>query len=204
MKVFVLPVSNILLYPSAWRPLSLSEPRHIRMIEDAIATNTPVVLAPIEDHVMAHNITFGESLSFVRQVVGYGRPQILEQRMDGSWLISLQGLGKVKLGAAVSSDKPYIVCEAEILNENLILEEQKVQDFITVQKVLLQWMNMNIPDVQVREQLYGHLKTADEVVGCYAHYVLSDNDCQQILLEENDINNKVEMLTRLISSGELL
>jgi uncharacterized protein len=204
MRVYVLPVNQILLYPSSWRPLSLSEPRHKRMIEDAMATNTPIVLAPIEDDIKQHNLNYGESLNFVRQVVGFGRPQILEQRMDGSWLISIQGMGKVKLGNAIQTDKPYIVCEAEIINENLVLQEDRVQEFIRVQRILLNWMNTNIPDPQAREQLFSQLKTADEVIGCYANYVLNDQDCQQVLLEENDINTKVNILNRLICSGELL
>ena len=204
MKVFVFPVGNMLLYPSSSRPINVVEPRYVKMVDDAIKQNIPIALASVEDVLPEYKYKLGEEIPFVRQIVGYGKPVIVERHSDGSVLIFLKGQGKARLGEVLDEGVPYIVCEAQQIDENLVLAQDRVTEFITVQKVLVSWMRTHVVDEASRTQFLENLKTADEVIGCYANYIISDPDCQQMVLEENDINNKIGLVSRLIASGELL
>jgi ATP-dependent Lon protease len=64
-------------------------------------------------------------------------------------------------------------------------------------------MNTHIMDQQTRSQFLNNIKSPEEVIGCYASYMVADHDMQQLILECDDINDKIKLITGLISSGEL-
>ncbi len=204
MEVFVFPLGHVVLYPSTAKPLNVFEPRYIQMVRDSIVTGTPIALAHVDEPDVQHVYNYGVPLSFVRSVAGYGHPMILEERADGSLLVFLHGKGKVRLGNAIQREAPYIVCEADPILENHELRAQAVQDFMTINKVLYHWVESHIQEPANREHFIRNIKSAEEVIGCFASYLVADHDMQQLLLESNDINEKVHLVNGLIASGETL
>lgn len=204
MEVFVFPLAQVLLYPSSSRPLLITEPRYIQMMKDAISTQTPVAIGFVDEPYHEYSYHEGQNLDFVRSVVGYGKPQIIEERPDGSLVIFLQGRGKARLGKVIGRNAPYIVCEADVVEENQDLQPKAFQDFLKMHRVLISWMRSHVPDPSTRDQYLTHLKTPDQVIGCYATYLIADKDMQQLILETNDINEKVNIVLGLIASGELV
>ena len=96
MDVFLFPLVNVTLFPKTTKPLNIFEPRYLEMVRDAVSTNTPIALGFIEDPTLVYQVKPGEKVSFVRDVVGYGQPQIVEERSNGTLLIFLQGVGKMR------------------------------------------------------------------------------------------------------------
>lgn len=204
MKVFVFPLSNVVFYPSTAKPLNVFEPRYVQMVRDSIATGTPIALGYVDEPNYEHRYHAGQNLDFVREVAGVGFPLILDERPDGSLLIFLQGKGKVRLGPVISGAEPYIVCNAELIPENHELKNTVAAEFTTINKVLKNWLEHHIPEPQNRDQFMKSVRSAEDVIGCYASYLVADHDMQQLLLESNDINEKVHLVSGLIASGEIV
>ncbi len=204
MKVFVFPLSNVVFYPSTSKPLNVFEPRYVQMVRDSIATGTPIALGYVDEPDFQHRYNAGESLGFVREIAGIGFPLILDERADGSMLIFLQGKGKVRLGSVVAGAEPYIVCNAEMIQENHELQNSVATEFVTINKVLKNWIEHHIPEPQNRDQFMSSVRSAEEVIGCFASYLVADHDMQQLLLESNDINEKIHLVSGLIASGEIV
>lgn len=203
MELFVFPLGHVVFYPSIAKPLNIFEPRYIQMIQDSQSTGTPIAIGYVDEPDREYKFESGQSLNFVRPVVGYGTPIILEQRMDGSYGVFLQGAGKARLGKVLDRGTPYIVCEAEKIDENHNIDMNQAVHFMTINKVLINWVNSHIADPLQREQFLRNIRSAEEVIGCFASYIVADHDMQQLILESNDINEKIDLVSGLISSGEL-
>ncbi len=205
MQLFVFPLGQMLLYPSFSKPFHIFEPRYVQMVEDSIRTGTPIAIGNVFDtDAPVQEYRTGEPLGFVREIVGYGMPVVIERSVNGSIVIFLEGKGKAKLGCVVESNTSYIVCEAERLVENHEVGNEQLQPFVTAHKVMIHWMNSHIIDPHARHQFLTYVKTPEQVIGCYASYLVADHDLQQIILESNDINEKIDLISRLIASGELV
>jgi ATP-dependent Lon protease len=205
MELFVFPLGQVLLYPSFSKPFRIFEARYVQMVEDSIRTGTPIAIGSVLDaQSTQYEYHHGEKLSFVRDIVGYGMPVIVEKSVDGSIVIFLEGKGKARLGKVLNRQTAYIVCEAEAVTENHTVESVHMGSFITAHRVLIHWMNQHIPDQVARDQFLNYVRTPEQVVGCYASYLVADHDLQQLILESNDINEKIVLINRLIASGELV
>lgn len=203
MELFVFPLGHVVFYPSIAKPLHIFEPRYIQMIQDSQSTGTPIAIGYVDEPDRDYKLESGAPLSFVRPIVGYGTPIILEQRMDGSLGVFLQGAGKARLGKVLERKVPYIVCEAEPIQENHNIDMSQAVHFMTINKVLVSWVNTHIQDQVQREHFLKNIRSAEEVIGCFASYIVADHDMQQLILESNDINEKIDLVSGLIRSGEL-
>lgn len=203
MEVFLFPLVNVTLFPRTTKPLNVFEPRYLSMVKEAISKQTPLAIGFVEDPAKVVPVTVGESVNFVREIAGFGTPQIIEERLNGTLLVFLQGQGKLKLGPVVRSDGSYIVCEAEIVRENGIVNPEKVTSLQGLYKILSRWIHTHIPDPLQREVFMKNVLHPEEIVGAFASYMVRDYDLQQMVLEFDDINDKIEFLFRLTQSNEL-
>jgi ATP-dependent Lon protease len=202
MKLFLFPLGHVLLYPGTSKPLHIFEPRYLKMIQDSLEEQIPIAIGFVDDVQQSLRFEIGEKVPFVRDIVGYGFPQIIETRPDGTFLILLPGIGKARLGPLLDDSRPYLVVEAEKIEENLSLSPEISASYLTLQKLLLSWLQNHIPDSRAREQFRQHLKTPEQVVGCVASYLVSDPDLQQLVLEADKIDDKVNLLSGMIGGGQ--
>lgn len=202
MEVFVFPLGHMVFYPSISKPFNIFEPRYIQMVKDAIAQNKSIAIGYVDDPAQQYQFFPGDKLKFVREIAGYGTPLILEERGDGGMTIFLQGQGKVRLGQVLDVQVPYIVCQADIVAENLVVEARSVPDLDLLHKMFLNWVNTHVQDPRNREQFTQLVQSPHEVVGCFVSYMVMDQDLQQMILEEDDINKKISLIKSLILSGE--
>jgi len=204
MELFVFPLGHTVFYPSVAKPLNIFETRYVQMVKDSLAQNVPIAIGYVDEPTQEYRYYAGKELEFVRPVAGYGLPMILEERGDGSMLIFLKGQGKACLGKVLERQTPYIVCEAEAVQENLQLDAALTAELMTIHKVLIQWVEGHIPDKPNQDQFLENVSSPNEIVGCFASYLIADHDMQQLLLETNDINEKIHLVRGLISSGEVV
>lgn len=203
MEVFLFPLVNVTLFPRTTKPLNIFEPRYLAMIKDAIAMKQPIALAYIEDPSKVVPVRPGDPIPFVREIAGYGYAQIIEERVNGTLLIFLQGQGKLRLGKVLDRGTPYIVCEGSIIPEKTILEPPQKTKLSSMHKILSRWIYSHIPDPMQQEMFMKNLNQPEEIVGAFASYMVRDYDLQQMVLEYDDINDKVVFLHRLMESNEL-
>lgn len=204
MDVYLFPLVNVCLFPGTTKPLNIFEPRYLQMVRDAIATGTPIALGFIEniESVKPHKV--GEKLSYVREVAGYGTPTIVQERLNGTLLIFIQAEGKLRLGQLKSTETPYLVVEGEIIKEEMNLSDESSKYVNTLNHILARWIQTHIPDPEQKNLFLSSLRGPQEIVGAFATYLVRDYDVQQMLLEMNDINDKIKTLYRLVESNEVI
>ncbi|MGE5084729.1 MAG: LON peptidase substrate-binding domain-containing protein, partial [Bacillota bacterium] len=128
---------------------------------------------------------------------------IVEERVNGTLLVLLQGQGKLRLGKVLDRGTPYMICEGEVVPEQTILEPQYKAPLQSLYKILTRWIQTHIPDPTQRDLFMRNVHQAEEIVGAFAAYLVRDYDLQQMVLEFDDINEKVGFLHRLMESNEL-
>ncbi|WP_413561270.1 LON peptidase substrate-binding domain-containing protein [Bdellovibrio sp. HCB209] len=203
MEVFLFPLVNVTLFPHTTKPLNIFEPRYLAMVKDAVAQQKPIALAYIEDPTKVAPVRPGDPIPFIRDVAGYGHVQIIEERVNGTLLVFLQGQGKLRIKHTIDRGTPYMVCEADIIPEQLIVEPSHLVRLQGLMKILTRWVHTHIPDPAQRDMFMRNLHHAPDIVGAFSSYMVRDYDLQQMVLEFNDINEKVDFLHRLTESNEL-
>lgn len=203
MDVFLFPLVNVTLFPRTTKPLNIFEPRYLEMVRRSVESGTPIALGFIEDPAAVGPVKPGEPVSFVRDVAGYGTPQILEERNNGTMLVFLQGVGKCRLGAVKQTATPYIVCEATPIVEDHSIDPTLAPQVQALNKILARWITTHIPDPTQREVFLRNLSGPEEIVGAFASYLVRDYDLQQMVLEFDSLNEKILFLHRLAESSEI-
>lgn len=203
MRIFLFPLINVTLFPRTTKPLNVFEARYLTMIRKSIETQTPIAIGYVEDPLSVTALRPGEEVHFVRKIAGYGYAQIIEERLNGTLLVFLKGQGKVKIGKVLESNENFLVCDAEIIPEMNLVSSENLTLLSALQKILIRWMHMHIPDDGQREIFLNALNQPEEIVGAFASYLVRDYDLQQAVLEIDDINQKIQYLHRLSASSEL-
>ncbi len=204
MDVYLFPMVNVTLFPKTTKPLHIFEPRYIEMFRKSVATKTPVAIGFNDNPSAAGNTVPGYKVDFVREIAGYGSTQIVEERSNGTLLVFIYGMGKVKLGNVKDSDTPFVICETEPIVENTTLDPKAAPLIHGLNNVLARWIHTHIPDAGQRDIFMHNLTGPEEIVGAFASYLVKDYDFQQMILELEDINEKVYYLHRLAESSEIV
>lgn len=200
MKLFLFPLGQNLLHPGTSKPINVFESRYLRMIRDSLQERVPIAVAFTESS--EGRIEKGKAVPFVREVVGFGFPEILEQRMDGTMMILISCEGKARLGPVLEDRRPYIVASAEVLSERHDLDGSRAISYLNLQRFLVRWIGHHVRDPQVRHQFVKSLHGPIEVVGAAVNYLVQDPDLQQAVLESDDINIKIDWVSRIILSTQ--
>jgi uncharacterized protein len=193
VKSFLFPIAQSNLFPSTTKPLNIFESRYLEMIDDAIQTNTPIVIGYTPEN--------GDTY---RTVGGYGHPQIIDRRSNGTLLVFVTGQGKVIIeDEKPDPEKPYLIVETKIIQENLEISDFLKPKYMTLSTVLAKWVQKNIPEQKQREIFIQSLKSPQEVIGAFAAYLIRDYDLQYEMMEIYSSNEQIEYLYRLFESNEL-
>jgi ATP-dependent Lon protease len=193
MECLVFPLTHTNLFPLTTKPLNIFEAKYLKMIEDSIEKEIPIALGYVPEN--------GDTY---RSTAGYGTPQIIDRRPNGSLLVFLVGLGKVKLGKEIqSADSPYIICETEKISEDLNLDDELKSKYVILSQVLVKWVQKHIPEPAQREIFIRNLKGPQEIIGSFASYLIRDYDLQYEMMEILSLNEQIKYLHRLFESNEL-
>lgn len=203
MDVFLFPMVNVTLFPRTTKPLPIFEPRYIEMFRESAKTQTPVAIGFNDNPNSLGQVTPGQKPDFVREIAGYGTSQIVEERANGTVLVFVHGMGKVRLGPVRATNTPYIVCQAEVIHENNQIRPESHAKIQGLNNLLAKWIQTHIPEPSQREMFLKNLSGPEEIVGAFSSYLIKDYDFQQLVLELDDINDKISYLHRLAESSEV-
>lgn len=201
MDVFVFPLVNVNLFPKTTKPLNVFEPRYLQMIKDAVAKDVPIAIGFIDDPNKIAPVGPGERISFVNEIVGYGKVQVVEERQNGFLLVFIHGLGKARLGNVQNSSTPYLVCEATPIQENLVPDPGLHEKIHLINRVLAKWITEYFSNSMQSEMFLRQLDGPEAIISAFSAYLIKDFDLQQVVLEMDDINEKIEFIYRLILSN---
>lgn len=205
LEVFVFPLTRVTLFPRIAKPLSIFEPRYIKMVNDALACEDGkrrIALAYAEPGLAAAAKITGVQ-AHVRSVAGVGIVHLIERRADGTMLIKLDPDGKVHLDQVIESDEPYIRAQASWIKEETTLLPQNIFVMHRLLKALGRWLALHVPDESARRGLMQNLNTAESRVNAICSLMVLDSELQQTLLELNSINDRIQALALAIESEGL-
>lgn len=203
MKLFVFPLGQVILHPGTSKPLNIFEPRYLRMVQDSMSEKIPIAVGFVDQTEGPYLVNEGEPISFLRTIVGYGHPEILEQRMDGTLMVVLTAAGKARLGPAIETSRPYLMCEAEVISERNELDGEQALQYLNLQKHLMRWIGDHVDDQRTREQFAQALHGPLEVVGSAVAFLIRDPDLQQMILEMDDLNAKINAVMGILATGQV-
>ena len=186
MKLFVFPLNECVLHPGTSKPLNIFEPRYLKMVEDALAEQVPIAL------------TFSDG-AVPGVVAGFGVPELLEKRADGTLLIRLPGEGKARLKSVQVNVEPYLIAEGEEISENYEINAEQALAYMGLQRRLMKWMGEHIVDVATREHFVAALSGPQAALGAATAFLITDGDLQQLILEADDVNEKVGLLNGMLN-----
>lgn len=202
MECFVFPLQQTNLFPLTTKPLNIFEARYIKMINDSIEQGIPIALGYVPEN--------GDTY---RSVAGFGMPQIIDQRPDGSLLVFMIGQGKIRFdhrsqentstARSEQDQELYIKAQGEVVYDDLSLDDQLKNKYMVLSQLLVRWVQKHVPDSGQREIFVRSLKGPQEIIGAFAAYLIRDYDLQYEMMEIFSLNEQINFLYRLFESNEL-
>jgi Lon protease-like protein len=196
IEVYVFPLKDAVFFPNTAVPLNVFEPRFISMVKEALDTQTPVALC-LSSFNWKRPKNQPLANRFKGSVTGIGHPVVLRENADGSMLILLEGIAKVELGEVVQ-ESPFIICNAYVVEENDSVQAQNRFRFNRLRKNLEEWIRENIKEDYYRQVLLQNLRSPQQIVESLSMLLIKESTKRQEVLETNDINQKIEFMTKLL------
>jgi len=182
-QVYVFPLGDMVFFPSTSVPLNIFEPRYLKMVKDAIATGTPLALCGTDPTEAAEGTI----------VAGMGKPRIVHRRADGTLIILVQGVTRVRLGAVVRP-KPYIVCEASVVALETEIAVDGRRALRRVAKVFAAWIDRHVRGDDDKRYLTGRLRDPVELCEHAATLMIDDASLKQLVLETDDLETRAHLI----------
>ncbi len=193
MQAFVFPLPGMVFFPSTTIPLNIFEPRYIQMVNDAVASQTPLALTM--------DVPGEEGEGRGRKVIaGFGEVSVAKRNPDGTMVILVKGQGRVELDEVVQQT-PYIACMARVVSEVDDLDWSHRGQVKAFREMLSAWADEHIPSADHRRMLLHEVNEPKKLVECIASLMVRDPAARQAILETSDINERVTLIEALLSAS---
>tara|TARA_B100000780_G_scaffold273012_1_gene236001 strand:+ start:78 stop:719 length:642 start_codon:yes stop_codon:yes gene_type:complete len=114
----VFPLSNFIIFPNTTVPLSIFEPRYVRMINDSMKTNKLIGLIQPKNNNL-------KSIPDLYEIGCLGKITTFKEISNERYLIELNGLIRFKVIREIKNNMPYRMCEINFDNYEQDLKLQK-------------------------------------------------------------------------------
>ncbi len=196
----ILPLRNMVLFPSMTMPVSVGREKSLRLIKDAEQGHSSIAVfcqynSHVEDPVERDLYRFGTIATIIK---------VLELP-DGSTNVILQGRSACQLGQ-VASASPYLRGSVSLVEDKLPLAGDKefemlMQSIAEVTLRMLRNMGNNGRDLAFA------MKNIDNpmyLINFLATNIAFDSDQKQHMLEERDVKKRGYLLYQLLTREEQL
>lgn len=184
---------NVNLFPSTTKPLQIFEERYIKMVYESITKKIPIAICFVP-----------EGTQEIRPIAGFGFPQIVETRPDGTLIVFIIGNGKALLDLQnLTEVDPFMIGRGKVIEQDMAVDEEYKSYYLKLSHVLVRWIKTHVADPQQQEVFIRSLSGAQEVVSAFAAYLISDYDMQYEMMQFNSLSKQIQFLYRLLESGEL-
>ena len=168
------------------------------MINHAIETNGLVALVFAEP-VSQRSQEVGVA-GRLRSIAGVGRVNLLERRPDGTMLILLEAVGKVRLEKVVEGEAPYLRARARWIRENSVLSNENIFIMHRLMRDLGRWLTVHVMDEDARDTFMAKLTTPEHQINAICSLMVLDSELQQTLLEADSIDERCAQLAMAIET----
>ena len=189
----VFPLSNFILFPKTSVPLNIFEPRYIDMVNDSMETNKLIGL--IQPKQKKNTDKFD-----LYEVGCLGKISNFE-KVDGRYLIDLNGITRFKIIKEIETDKTYRQCKVTFddFSDDLQIEkkELKFSDLELIFKDLktlfekkgyiINWKSLEKQDL-------------NETINALAMASPFSLEEKQILLESQDLENRKNKIAEILKT----
>ena len=101
--ISIFPLSNFIIFPNTTVPLNIFEPRYIEMINDSMKTNKLIgLIQPKQKKI--NNKTDLYEVGCLGKISNF-------EKVDGRYLIDLNGVTRFRIIKEISTDKAYRLCK---------------------------------------------------------------------------------------------
>ena len=189
----VFPLSNFILFPKTSVPLNIFEPRYLDMVNDSMETNKLIGL--IQPKQKKNTDKFD-----LYEVGCLGKISNFE-KVDGRYLIDLNGITRFKIIKEIETDKTYRQCKVTFddFSDDLqiVKKELKFSDLELIFKDLktlfekkgyiINWKSLEKQDL-------------DETINALAMASPFSLEEKQILLESQDLENRKNKIAEILNT----
>jgi uncharacterized protein len=196
--VSVLPVPNVVFFPTTALPLYVEDPVFIKMLTDIVEADHYIAISLAQPIMTPTKYNYKGPQYRPFKTCGLGKPIILETYENGALKVLVKGVGKVCLHNLIQN-LPYPKFEASMVHD---LEEHPRSGNGMVNrmhKILLEWINTYVLDSVEREAFIDGLESVNHIVDYIAMLLVHDPELRQLILESNSLYERLHMLNALIS-----
>ena len=189
----VFPLSNFILFPKTSVPLNIFEPRYLDMVKDSMETNKLIGL--IQPKQKKNTDKFD-----LYEVGCLGKISNFE-KVDGRYLIDLNGLTRFKIIKEIKTDKTYRQCEVTF---------DDFSDDLQISKKELRFSDLELifKDLKTLFEKKGYIinwkslekQDLNETINALAMASPFSLEEKQILLESQDLENRKNKIAEILNT----
>ncbi len=200
----ILPLQNLVVFPVAFFPLAVAEPRAVKLVDDAVLGSRMIGLVTVRpgtEESEAEGVVKSEPATPTEQLHTVGTLAVVHKLLklpDGSLRIAVQGLERIRIVEYVAHE-PYLQArveripdmieddiEVEALMRNLMDLFQKIAALVPQMSEELQTLVLNIDD-------------ARQLAYVLAASIRMELEERQAILEEDSVKAKLKRLTAVLN-----
>ncbi len=182
LEANLFPLEGVVFFPTSTLPLNIFEPRYLLMTQDCLDHDRLLAISEFEEE---------------GSIVGVGRVSIFEKRSDGTMVILVKGVCRAKV-LAISQTAPFIRCTLEKIDESESIQDSNQFFLQRLKKSLEDWAAQTLPDEGSRRAFMEAIEEPHRLIETFAHYKIPDADSRQQILETTGLDERVELLRRMI------
>lgn len=192
-RVPIFPLHNGVLFPNAFLPLHIFEPRYRAMTAEALGGEGLIAMAAFQSGWESEY--YGNPA--LREVVGIGKLLEHEKQPDGTYNIILYGVARARIVEEVSQD-PYRVAKVALLED----QPERGKKYERLRRLLLQFYNGIL-----KKALKGAFASppADLPLGplcdLLGALLAFDAPIKQAMLEDLDVGSRCDRLVSLLEGS---
>lgn len=187
------PLPETILFPSMRLPLHIFEPRYRQMVRDAQSQGLPIAIGLIR--ASAHPLV--EPVP-VRDVMGAGFIDEVEELPDGRFLIELVGSQRVRIVEEKDSPHPYRVIRAEPFVDFEVTPQENEQALDVLRRLILAIHRRERRVGAVLSTIVEENHLAGSVADAIAAVIQTDALVRQSWLEEKNPARRLQAVTETL------
>ena len=191
-QIPIFPLQGVVMFPNTYLPLNIFEPRYLKMIDEALATEARLI-GMIQPMVVKDKL----DASF-HKVGCAGKIIKFEEIEDSRYLITLKGLSRFDLIKEKTNDDNFKIAEIDYSNFVQDLHKEKIKEGFGNLKIALK-KYFQVKDIRVNTEIIDSCKDynlADQITMICP---LASEE-KQLLLETLSITKRNVLLLSMIES----
>ncbi len=192
----ILPLRGLVVYPQTAIPLTVGQERSIQLVDDVVAGNRLVGLVASKDR----NLTTPgpDQVQTIGTLAAIHR---LFRTPDGTVRLLIQGLQRIRIDQFIETS-PYLKARVTRIPEDEVVFADDIEMEALVRSIVDRFTSLaelvpSIPQELVNNAL--NVEDPLQLVYSIATYVRIDLDDAQLLLEMDDVGDKIRHLLSLIT-----